>query len=640
MASYMRWVSRTSGQRFEDYDSLWRFSVADPGAFWLSIWQYFQLGEAPDRALVRGEDFRTSRWFEGARVNYAEHLLQATGARALGEGRSGSRPDADEVVVVACSEERRSQITRGELSDLVARCRAGLARLGVRRGDRVAAYLPNGLEALVALLATASLGAIWSSCPPEFGVDAAQGRFAQIAPKVLIGQASYRYGGRVFDCRAKGEALWQALPSVQSAVVVGAGTEAGSWLPWERLLEAHEPLGYEAVPFDHPLWILYSSGTTGLPKPIVHGHGGMLLEHLKMLALHHDLGRGSRFFWFSTTGWMMWNYLVSGLAVGAAIVLYDGSPGYPDLGRLWKLVEQERISCFGVSAPFLMACRAAGLVPKQLADLSSLRSVGSTGAPLPPEGFEWVYDSVGADLQLASASGGTDVCTAFLAGCPLLPVYSGELQCRALGADVRAFDPAGNSLLGEVGELVLAQPMPCMPVGFYNDPDGARYAASYFEDFPGVWRHGDWVCINERGGAVISGRSDATLNRGGIRMGSSEFYRVVEEIAWVRDSLVVDTASAEGEGKLWLFVVPRPAGKLTELQRRELAAVIREKLSPRHVPDELVAIDAVPRTASGKKLEVVVKRVLLGADPKAVVSPGALQDYSAFESLLAAVGRA
>jgi acetoacetyl-CoA synthetase len=394
------------------------------------------------------------------------------------------------------------------------------------------------------------------------------------------------------------------------------------------------------VPFEHPLWILFSSGTTGLPKPIVHGHGGMLLEHLKMLALHSDLGPGDRFFWFSTTGWMMWNYLIGGLLVGATVVLYDGNPGHPDLGALWRMAGEEGVSYFGCSAPFLMACRAAQLAPRQLADLSALRAVGSTGAPLPSSGFEWVYSAVASDILLGSVSGGTDLCTAFVASCPTLPVHAGELQCRALGAHVLAVDTTGKPVVGEVGELVIAAPMPCMPVSFWNDPDGRRYRESYFEQYPGLWRHGDWIRISERGSAVISGRSDATLNRGGVRMGTSEFYRVLEDLPQLRDSVVVDTSDAEGRGKLWLFVAPVAGQALDAALIAAIKRELRGKLSPRHVPDEIVAIREVPRTLSGKKLEVPIKRLLGGAPVSAVVNPGTLQNPAALDELLAAVAAA
>jgi acetoacetyl-CoA synthetase len=407
---------------------------------------------------------------------------------------------------------------------------------------------------------------------------------------------------------------------------------------WNELLSHAGPLKFEQVPFDHPLWILYSSGTTGLPKPIVHGHGGILLEHLKALGLHCDLGPGDRFFWFTTTGWMMWNFLVSGLLVGSTVLLYEGNPAHPDMSALWRFAADERMTYFGTSAPYLMACKKAGVVPKGAGDLSSLRAVGSTGAPLPVEGFDWVYQNVGRDLLLGSVSGGTDVCTAFVISCPLLPVYTGELQCNALGAKVEAFDAGGRSLIGEVGELVVTAPMPSMPLYFVGDQDGKRLRESYFSEFPGVWRHGDWIKITERGTSVIYGRSDSTLNRGGVRMGTSEFYRVVESLPEVSDSVVVDTGSIDQDGKLWLFVVPADGVLLDETVRAKIKKVLRTEVSPRHVPDEILAIKEVPRTLNGKKLEVPIKRILMGTPFERAVNPGTLANPKAIEEVLEAAG--
>lgn len=628
--TYARWLEAVQGVETNGYSDLWQYSVSEPNEFWKGLWSYFQLGEVPEKALVRGKDMSECRWFPDTLVNYAQRLV---------EGPPGDkRPDP--VTVIVRSELGRTEWTRSQLANAVARCRSGLRQLGVVRGDRVVGYLPNGIEALISLLAVASLGAIWSSCPPEFGPQSVLDRFAQLKPRVLLAQVEYQYGGKRYDRRQEIAHLQAKLSSVSSVVLVGEEREhqGPSELSWNLLLASEPDEGFESVPFEHPLWILFSSGTTGLPKPIVHGHGGMLLEHLKVLSFHHDLGEGDSFFWFSTTGWMMWNYLVSGLAVGAKIVLYDGSPAHPDLEALWRLAAEEKVTCFGVSAPFLMACRAAGVKPSECGDLSALRSVGSTGAPLPPEGFEWVYQEVAPDVLLASASGGTDLCTAFVGPCPILPVYSGELQCLALGASVQAWDQEGKALSGAVGELVLTEPMPCMPIGFWNDEEGQRYRESYFEYFPGIWRHGDWIELTDRGSAIISGRSDATLNRGGVRMGTSDFYRVVEEVDWVADSLVVDTSSSAGEGRLWLFLVPCEGEEWGEDRIALLRKTIRKRLSPRHVPDEFLAIVEVPRTTSGKKLEVPVKRALLGEAPESLVNPGALKNPQAFWELLEAAG--
>jgi acetoacetyl-CoA synthetase len=622
---YMRWLEREHGLRFDDYSALWRWSVTEIEAFWGSLWDYFELGERHHTSVLDRRTMPGAHWFAGATLNYAERALAQRSQRVaiIHRGEDGIR----------------RQYSFAELADAVARCRAGLERLGVRRGDRVVGYVQNGPEAVIALLASASLGAIWSSCPPEFGTTSVLDRFAQIEPKVLFAARRYTYGGKRFDRSDAVRELRAALPSLAACVFVDGLPETGAGaLSFGELLAAPAELRFEPLPFEHPLWILFSSGTTGLPKAIVHGHGGMVLEHLKVLALHSDLGPGSRFFWFSTTGWMMWNYLVSGLLVGATIVLYDGSPAHPDLGALWRLAAEERVTYFGTSAPFLMACRSAQIVPKEVADLSAITAVGSTGAPLPAEGFEWVYEAVGSELLLGSVSGGTDLCTAFVLSCPILPVHSGELQCRGLGANVQAFDAQGKPLEDAVGELVITAPMPCMPLFFWNDPAGVRYRESYFEQFPGVWRHGDWLRLTPSGGAQISGRSDSTLNRGGVRMGTSEFYRVVEELPAVKDSVVIDTTAGDGAGKLWLFLVLNPGHVLDAELTQALKQTLRTRLSPRHVPDELRVIPEVPRTLSGKKLEVPIKRLLAGARLVEVVAPGTLQNPQALNALLDAAG--
>jgi acetoacetyl-CoA synthetase len=565
-----------------------------------------------------------ARWFEGASVNYAGHALRLQGS---------------EVAVVFRHEDgTRSELTRDALRARVAGVRAGLVRAGVAKGDRVAALMPNCPETLVAFLASASLGAVWSSCSPEFGVDSVLDRFGQIAPKVLFGVDGYTYGGRAFDRAAALEQVARALPSVETRVVVSRSGSAPppGFVAWDEFTARTSPLVFEPVPFDHPLWILYSSGTTGLPKPIVQGQGGILLEHLKALALHSDLGEGDRFFWFTTTGWMMWNFLVSGLLVGAAVVLFEGNPGYPDLSSLYRMADEEKITYFGTSAPFVLACRKAGIVPKDQQGLRSLRTFGSTGAPLPVEGFEWVYENVKRDVQLASVAGGTDVCTAFLLSNPLSAVRAGELQCRGLGAKVEAFDAAGKPVVGEVGELVITAPMPSMPLYFLGDPEGKRLTESYFAAFPGVWRHGDWIKISEDGSSVIYGRSDATLNRGGVRMGTAELYRIVEALPEIADSLVVDTGSLDDEGKLWLFVVLRPGAALTQGVSDRIRTTLRSAVSPRHVPDAIVEIREVPRTLNGKKLEVPVKRILMGAQVSTAVAPGTVANPAAIEEIVKA----
>jgi len=623
IADYLRFLSRTRGLAYSEYAELYAWSTRELGQFWASIAEYFQVNFGTPSAPGPTGELPWAHWFEGATLNYAEHAL---------------RKRDESVALVARSESgARRTWTRAGLAEDVARARAGLRRLGVSRGDRVAGLLPNGGEAVIAFLATVSLGAIWSSCAPEFGVSSVLERFRQIAPTVLLTVTRYQYGGKVFERAAEVRQICADLPSLRGTVCVGEGTaDLPGAISFEALLAEHEPLSFEAVPFEHPIWILYSSGTTGAPKAIVHGHGGMLLEHLKALALHLDLGERDVFFWFSTTGWMMWNMLVSGLLVGATVVLYDGSPAYPSMLSLWQLAEEERISYFGTSAPYLLACQKALIEPAKHHDLSRIRGLGTTGAPLPATGFGWVYEHVSQQLLLGSVSGGSDVCTAFLLSCPLLPVHAGEIQCRGLGAKIEAFDAAGRSVTGEVGELVLTAPFPAMPVFFWGDAAGTRFTESYFSTYPGVWRHGDWVKITESGAAVVYGRSDSTLNRGGVRMGTSEFYRVVEQIPEIADSLVVDTGSlSDAAGTLYLFVVLAPGAVLDSALQKRIAADVRRELSPRHVPDQISSVPAIPRTLNGKKLEVPVKRLLLGAAKESVASRDTLANPTALDEFAA-----
>ncbi|BFU46850.1 acetoacetate--CoA ligase [Krasilnikovia sp. MM14-A1004] len=620
MGRYLTWLRAERGVQADDYASLWQWSVTDLPAFWRSIWDYFEvISHTEPTATLPDQTMPFAPWFPGATLNWAEHVLRQPGLAD------------DDPVVLAYSQSRDPiTLTAAQLREQVRRVAAGLRRLGVGPGDRVAAYAPNIPETYVLLLATASLGAIFSSCAPEFGTRSVTDRWTQIEPKVLVAVDGYQYGDKAIDRREEVAGIRAALPSVEHLVTIGYLHGGGDWA--QLAADTDEPLTFAAVPFAHPLYVLYSSGTTGLPKPIVHGHGGILLEHLKMLALHHDLGPSDRFFWFTTTGWMMWNFLVSGPAVGAAIVLFDGNPGWPGLDGLWRLAEEAGVTYFGTSAPYLLACRKAGLVPREVANLR-LRGLGSTGAPLPPEGFAWVYEAVGADLQLHSISGGTDVCTGFVGGAPLLPVIEGVISCRCLGAKVEAYDPVGNPVIGELGELVVSAPMPSMPVGFWNDPDGARYREAYFDVFPGVWRHGDWITIGEDGTCVITGRSDATLNRGGVRLGTSEFYSVVEGLPEVVDSVVVHLERAgDPNGELLLFVVLADGVEMDDAMRGRIRGELRSALSPRHVPDEIHQVRAVPRTLSAKKLEVPVKRILTGTPVESAAAKGALVNPESLEA--------
>jgi acetoacetyl-CoA synthetase len=626
IADFARWVGEHRGVEVDelDYAGLHAWSVRDLEGFWSAVAD--RLGvifHDPPSATLGARDMPGTEWFRGATLNYAEHALTP------GPGR-----DDDDIAAVAVVESGPGEdgtertVTHGELRDLVARARAGLAAAGVEAGDRVVAMAPNSVETLVAFLATASLGAVWSSCSPDFGARAVLDRFAQIEPTVLLAVDGYRYGGRQFDVRERVAALQKALPTLRATVLVPhldpEATLEGT-TTWSEFTAASAPLEFTPVAFDHPLWVLYSSGTTGLPKGIVHSHGGIVVEHLKALRLQHDLGPGDRFLWFTTTGWMMWNYLVGGLLVGATLVLYDGSPGYPDLDALWAVAERHGVTLFGVSAPYLQSCQKADLRPGEGHDLSAMRALGSTGSPLAPEQFGWIAEAVGAHVQICSVSGGTDVCTAFLTSAPTVPVWLGELSCAALGADVHAVDEKGVDVVDDVGELVIKQPLPSMPVAFWADPDGTRLREAYFEDFPGMWRHGDWVRATPRGSFVITGRSDSTLNRGGVRMGTADLYAVIEAFDGVTDSLVIDTSGARDGGELLCFVVLAPGTRLDEVEP-QLRTALRKELSPRHVPDRFVVIDEVPRTLSGKKCEVPVKRILAGVDPDKAVSRGALSN--------------
>jgi acetoacetyl-CoA synthetase len=709
MARFMDFVAARSGRAFADYEELWRWSVDQLEDFWASVWEFCGVrASQPYERVLDSHAMPGTSWFEGARLNYAENLLLGPVHRAqsgAAPGSGGARADrSGEVAVLHCSElrEQVSEITWGELSASVAAVAGGLRALGVGRGDRVVAYMPNIPETLIALLAVASVGAIWSSAAPEFGARSVIDRFVQIEPKVLLTVDGYRHGGKDFERAANVRRIVEELPMVEHVVVLrylakrdfdevadplrGRCRSGGvrGVLTWDQLLARGEgspspaegaspsgddassicdddaemdaaddaALSFEQVPFDHPLWVLYSSGTTGLPKAIVQGHGGILLEQCKK-RLHLDLRRGDRMFWFTTTGWMMWNFLVGCLISEAAIVLYDGSPAHPDLNVLWSLAERAGITCMGVSPGLLASCEKAGIEPGADHDLSRLRALGATGSPLTPESFRWVYGHVKHDVWLFSTSGGTDVCTAFVAGCPLLPVYEGELQCRALGCAVQAWDEQGRSVADEVGELVITEPMPSMPLYFWGDTPvdgdpahpGPRLRESYFSMYPGVWRHGDWIRITPRGGAVIYGRSDSTINRQGVRMGTSEIYRAANAVPEVLDTLVVDIpkpgTERDAEAELWMemFVVLREGVDLDERLVGEIKRRIREDCSPRHVPNEIRQIAEVPRTLSGKVLEVPVKRILMGTPPEQAASVESLANPRSLDYFVELAGQ-
>ncbi|WP_051580932.1 acetoacetate--CoA ligase [Pseudonocardia acaciae] len=620
---YLGWLERERGLVFGGYDALWRWSVAEPEAFWASIWDHYGVRARRGYERVLGSvEMPGARWFAGAELNYAEHMV----------GDLDTNSDSDALAITARSQSRGPvELTYGELRERVARARAGLHELGVRAGDRVVAYLPNVPETLVAFLAAASLGAVWASCAPEFGARSVVDRLAQVEPTVLLAVSGYTYGRTYHDRRDEVSAIRAGLPTLRHVVEVPYGEHPlPETMAWDELLAAEGPLEFDPVGFDHPLYVLFSSGTTGLPKVIVHGHGGILLEHLKLHGLHLDTRPGDRALWFTTTAWAMWNITISAMLHRAALVLLDGNPLAPDLGAQWRLGAETGATLFGTSPGYLMACRKAGLAPPRWPEL---RSIGTTGSPLPAEGFDWVYQRFGGDVLLNPISGGTDVCSAFVGGGPWQPVYRGEMSGPCLGVDVTAFDPAGNEVVGELGELVIRAPMPSMPPRFWNDPGDARYRSSYFDAYPGVWRHGDWTVVSPRRSFVITGRSDATLNRGGVRLGTAEFYAVVEELPEIADSLVVHLENGrDGQGELALFVQLTPGTELDDALRGRIKDALRGQLSPRHVPDSVHAVPVIPRTLTGKKLEQPIKRILQGAAAREVLSPEAMNDPSALDA--------
>jgi acetoacetyl-CoA synthetase len=636
ISDYMEWLKAEKDLTFGDYNQLWEWSVTDLEGFWASVWDYCDIKASKPYEKVLGErGMPGAEWFPGAELNYAEHIFRHAPYRQ------------DKPAILHQSEVRSlGEVSWDELQEKTATLAAGLREMGVGRGDRVAAYLPNIPEAVIALLACASIGAVWSSCSPDFGAGSVVDRFEQIEPEVLLAVDGYRYGGKDYDRIDVVAKLQDEIPTLQKTIVLPylSGDPDTSGLQnvvmWDDLLAGHQgaELAFEQVPFDHPLWVLYSSGTTGLPKAIVHSQGGILIEHLKKVVLHIDLGPDDRFFWFTTTGWMMWNLVVAGLLSGSTILLYDGNPGYPDMNVLWEFAEKTGMTCFGTSASYITACMKSDIEPGRDFDLTNLKSIGSTGSPLPPEGFEWAYEHVKEDLWLFSTSGGTDLCTAFVGGVPLLPVRAGELQARSLGAKVEAFDEEGNPQVDDVGELVITEPMPSMPIYFWNDPEGERYRESYFDVYPGVWRHGDWIKVKDNGACVIYGRSDSTINRGGIRMGTSEIYSAVDKVEEVSDSLVVDVPRDGGSSFMPLFVVLQEGVELDEDLKNTIKESIKENTSPRHVPNEIFAVPEIPKTLNGKKLEVPVKKILSGTPPEEAASKESLSNPESLDRYVELAG--
>ncbi|WP_434034755.1 acetoacetate--CoA ligase [Cupriavidus sp. a3] len=629
ITAFMRWLEQERGLAFADYNALWQWSVEEIDAFWLALWQWADIPTpiAP-RVALADASMPGANWFPGVRMNYVEQVFRHA---------TTERP----AIVHRNESGETGEMSWAELQQQVASVAATLRGMGVDPGDRVAAFLPNTQQTIVAFLAVASIGAVWSACAPDMGELAVLDRFRQIEPKVLIAVDGYRYGGKAFDRRPLLQALVEQLPSVEHVILVPGLAEQSSCydfrggIPWPEATAMNVPLDPELVPFDHPLWIVYSSGTTGLPKPIVHSQGGIVLEHVKLTTLHLDLNPGDRFCWQASTGWIMWNLQVGGLLAGATVCLFDGNPGYPNMEMLWRFIGEAKIDFFGAGAAYFQSCLKAGVEPRAVADLSHLRGIGSTGSPLSPEAHRWILDHV-SPVWINALSGGTDFAGCFVAGVPTLPVYLGEMQCRCLGARVEAFDEAGKPLIDEVGELVCTAPMPSMPLYFWNDPDNLRYRDSYFDTYPGIWRHGDWVRIMPRGGAVIYGRSDATINRYGIRMGTSELYRAVEELPEVLDSMVVDLEYLGRESYMPLFVVLRPDVELTPELTGTIRDRIRVALSARHVPNDVFQVSAIPRTLSGKKMELPIKKLLLGqplekvANPDTMANPESLAWYAGF----------
>lgn len=626
---YTWWLEVTYGLKFKDYHELWAWSKDNLSLFWKSIWDYFAIKSYSEYSeVVQYKQMPDVSWFAGATLNYSEHIFRQ---------RSPHRP-----ALCFKSERHDLQIISWEELEWQVRAVATyMKNWGIGPGDRVVAYLPNIPQTIVCFLAANSLGAIWSCCSPDFGVPTVIDRFSQINPKIFIAVDGYQYGGKTFSRLSEVTLILEALPSIEQTIFIPYlnpdQPAPGQMCPWSSLINNSyaDPLHFTPVSFDHPIWILFSSGTTGQPKAITHSHGGVLLEHLKYLTFHNDVHPGENFFWFSTTGWMMWNFLVGSLLAGSSAVLYDGSPGYPDLDVLWKLAEDVPIHHFGTSAPFLMACMKANLHPAEHHNLSALRSIGSTASPLPAEAFFYVYQHISSQVWLCSMSGGTDVCTAFVGGCPTLPVYPGHIQCRALGCDLHAYDEHGNEVTGKQGEMVLEKPLPSMPIYFWNDPTGQKYLGSYFEFYPGTWWHGDWITVYEDGSVTIEGRSDATLNRKGVRIGTAEIYAALSALPSVQDALILNLEQQNGDDYMPLFVVLNPAEQVLSAEiKTEILQHLRTQCSPRHVPDDIFVVKDIPYTLSGKKMEIPIKKILMGKEVSRIINKDAVKNPAALDFFL------
>lgn len=627
ISSLMNWLDNEKSLKFEDYEEFWSWSCSNLEAFWEIIIEYYKIelrGNYKD--ALSSHKMPGVRWFEGSKVNYTSQLFK---------NRTQKYP-------AIISKIESGEITEHSWDKLylnVASISQLLKDRGIKKGDRIVALMPNIYETIVCFLACASVGAVWSSCSPDFGSDSIIERFKLIDPKMMFAVSTYEYGGKHYDKSSDIQEIIDQIPEIKTLITLDY-INGENELSIDNIEQINfsdalnissDKLEYEWIDFNDPLWVLYSSGTTGKPKAITQSQGGIILEHIKYLKLHSNIKPGSRFFWFTTTGWMMWNFAMGSLLSGATVILYDGSPAYPDLNFMWEFAEKTKMETFGTSAAYLMACKKEGLVPKLNNDLSALKSVGSTGSPLPIAGFNWCYENIKDDLWLNSVSGGTDICSVFTGGLPTLPVFAGEIQCRSLAAKVESFDEEGIAHIGKVGEMVISEPMPSMPIYFWNDKNNERYKESYFDTYPNKWRHGDWIEISKRGGAIISGRSDSTLNRGGIRIGTAEIYSALSKLAEIKDSLIIGLERNEGKYFMPLFIVAKDGVTLDQELKTKIKSIIKSQFSPRHAPDEIYIVKEIPYTLSGKKMETPVKNLFLGKDLNKVVNKDAMKNPDSFD---------